>query len=159
MRILGIDCGSQVTGYGVIDSDGASHSVVDYGVLKAPGKAELAERLGVIADGIDRVLSQHSPDEVAVEDVFYFKNVKSAIVLAHVRGAVLLSAARAGLVVASYAPRQVKQSVTGYGSAEKEQVTLMVQVLLGVQDSNMPLDASDALAVACCHATRRGFPA
>ncbi len=155
MRILGVDCGSKVTGYGVIESDGRVQRVVAYGAIRIPARRELPERLRVVADGVDEVLGRFGPEEAAVEDVFQHRNVKSAFVLAQVRGAVLLGLARAGLPVASYAPTAVKQSVVGYGRAEKAQVQQMVRALLGVRDEIGSQDASDALAVAYCHANLR----
>ncbi len=155
MRILGIDCGSRVTGYGVIEAEGRSRRSVGFGAIRIPANKELAERLCLVADGLDEVLKRFHPDEAAIEDVFTRKNPRSAFVLAHVRGAAMLSAARAGLPVASYTPAQVKSSVVGFGNADKGQVRRMVKVLLGVQGELKPLDISDALAVAYCHANLR----
>lgn len=155
MLILGIDCGSQVTGYGVIESEGRVQRSVGYGAIRVPKGRDLAERLRIIADGIDEVVERFGPVEAAVEDVFHHLNARSSLVLAHVRGAALLSVARAGLPVATYAPSQVKMSVVGYGNADKQQVRQMVSVLLGVREEVKPLDISDALAVAYCHANLR----
>ena len=155
MLILGVDCGSRVTGYGLIESVGRETQAVDYGTIRLPGRLELPERLCMLAGGLRQVLDRFSPDEAAVEDVFTQKNVRSALVLAHVRGAAMLSLAEAGLPVASYSPATVKNSVVGHGSANKEQVRRMVSVLLGVRETIDPLDVSDALAVALCHANRR----
>ncbi|MXY71330.1 MAG: crossover junction endodeoxyribonuclease RuvC [Acidobacteriia bacterium] len=155
MLILGVDCGSRVTGYGLIESVGRDTQAVDYGTIRLPERLELPERLCMVAGGLRQVLDRFSPDEAAVEDVFTQKNVRSALVLAHVRGAAMLSLAEAGVPVASYSPATVKNSVVGHGSANKEQVRQMVSVLLGVRESIDPLDVSDALAVALCHANRR----
>lgn len=155
MLILGVDCGSRVTGYGLIDSIGREARAVDYGTIRVPAGLDLAERLRVVAGGLRRLLDRFSPDEAALEDVFTQKNVRSALVLAHVRGAAMLSLADAGVPVASYSPTTVKSSVVGYGNATKEQVRQMVSVLLGVRETIEPLDVSDALAVAYCHANRR----
>ncbi len=155
MRILGIDCGSRITGYGVIESDGRSQRAVSYGAIRVPAGRNLGERLCVVADGLDNVVAKFQPDEAAVEDVFTGRNVRSAFVLAHVRGVALLSASRAGLPVASYAPSQVKSSIAGHGNAGKDQVRRMVRLLLDVQEEIDPLDISDALAVAYCHANLR----
>lgn len=155
MLILGVDCGSRVTGYGLIESVGRETQAVDYGTIRLPERLELPERLCVLAGGLRQVLDRFSPDEAAVEDVFTQKNVRSALVLAHVRGAAMLSLAEAGVPVASYSPATVKNSVVGHGSANKEQVRQMVSVLLGVRETIDPLDVSDALAVALCHANRR----
>lgn len=155
MLILGVDCGSRVTGYGLIESVGREAQAVDYGTIRLPERLELPERLCMLAAGLRQVLDRFSPDEAAVEDVFTQKNVRSALVLAHVRGAAMLSLAEAGVPVASYSPATVKNSVVGHGSAKKEQVRQMVSVLLGVRETIDPLDVSDALAVALCHANRR----
>ena len=155
MLILGVDCGSRVTGYGLIESIGRETQAVDYGTIRLPERLELPERLCMLAGGLRQVLDRYSPDEAAVEDVFTQKNVRSALVLAHVRGAAMLSLAEAGVPVASYSPATVKNSVVGHGSANKEQVRQMVSVLLGVRETIDPLDVSDALAVALCHANRR----
>ena len=155
MLILGVDCGSRVTGYGLIESIGRETQAVDYGTIRLPERLELPERLCMLAGGLRQVLDRFSPDEAAVEDVFTQKNVRSALVLAHVRGAAMLSLAEAGVPVASYSPATVKNSVVGHGSANKEQVRQMVSVLLGVRETIDPLDVSDALAVALCHANRR----
>ena len=155
MRILGIDCGSRVTGFGVIEAEGRSCRPVGYGAIRVPSRSDLPDRLCVVADGLDDVLRRYRPDEVAIEDVFTAKNPRGAFVLAHVRGAAMLSAVRAGARVASYTPAQVKSSVTGYGNAGKVQVRRMVRVLLGVEQNVKPLDISDALAVAYCHANLR----
>ena len=152
MKILGIDCGSAVTGFGVIESDGRSHRSVVYGAIRTKTREQFAERLKSIADGLDRVLAEHKPQEVVVEGVFHAANSKTALKLAHVRGVALLCGARAGLKVAEYSPLEIKVSVVGYGRAEKEQVRMMVQSLLGLTETVSPHDASDALAAAICHA-------
>jgi len=144
-----------VTGYGLIESVGRETQAVDYGTIRLPERLELPERLCMLAGGLRQVLDRFSPDEAAVEDVFTQKNMRSALVLAHVRGAAMLSLAEAGVPVASYSPATVKNSVVGHGSANKEQVRQMVSVLLGVRETIDPLDVSDALAVALCHANRR----
>lgn len=154
MRVLGIDCGTDKTGFGVIESDGVSHRLIAAGMVRTDSKDSLPARLAVIAHGLRALLDQHRPDAVAVEDIFYSVNVKSALKLAHARGVVLLSVAEAGLPLGEYSPLEVKMSVVGYGRAEKHQVQTMVQSLLGL-DARLPSeDASDAVAVAICHATR-----
>lgn len=155
MLILGVDCGSRVTGYGLVESDGRKVHAIDYGAIRVPAGLDLAKRLCFVAAELRQVLDRFSPDEAALEDVFTQKNVRSALVLAHVRGAAMLSLAEAGLPVASYSPTSVKNSVVGHGSANKEQVRQMVSVLLGVREAIDPLDVSDALAVAYCHANLR----
>ena len=155
MRILGIDCGSQTTGYGVIDSDGTRHALVDFGVIQTNAKDAFAQRLLAIGAGIREVLAKYSPEEAAVEDTFMSVNARSALKLTHVRGVALFVLAEAGLTVGEYPPAQVKLALVGNGRAEKEQVQWMVRVLLKLPEPIRQLDASDALAVAICHAARR----
>jgi len=158
VRVLGIDCGSQRTGYGVIESDGLQHRMVAAGVISTDRKAPFEQRLLAIAGGLRRLIEEQRPEAAAVEDVFYSANVKTALKLAHVRGVALLAIAEAGLRVAEYSPLEVKTSVVGYGRAEKSQVQRMARALLGLPETGGPEatqseDACDALAVAICHAT------
>ena len=156
MRVIGIDCGTERTGYGVIDSDGVAHRVVALGVVRTSATESLAARLCVIAAELREVLRLYRPDAVAVEEVFHSVNAKSALKLAHVRGVALLTAAEAGVPLGEYSPMEVKMSVAGYGRAEKHQIQLMVATLLNLSAAPSE-DASDALAVAICHATRSAF--
>lgn len=153
MRVLGIDCGTERTGFGVIQSDGVSHRMIVSGVIRTSTKDPLCSRLTAIAAELRAVLGEYQPDSVAVEEVFHSVNTKSALKLAHVRGVALLIAAESGLAVGEYSPMEVKMSVVGYGKAEKSQVQLMIRSLLHLE-RNASEDASDALAVAICHATR-----
>lgn len=159
VRILGIDCGSQFTGYGVIDSDGTRHRMVASGVIRTHPAEPFPARLRQIGAALRDVISAHHPDEAAVEDTFTSANARSALKLTHVRGVALFICAEAGLAVAEYAPAQVKAALAGHGRAGKEQVQWMTQVLLGLPEPIGSLDASDAVAVAICHAARRSFPA
>lgn len=154
MRILGIDCGSRRTGFGVIDSDGRVHRLVSAGAIATSPKDPFPQRLSRIHSELLSLLREHAPDAVAVEDVFHGTNVRSALKLAHVRGVALLLAANEGLPLGEYSPLEVKMAVVGYGRADKTQVQMMVKSLLGICESPASLDASDALAVAICHATR-----
>lgn len=158
MRILGIDCGTERTGYGVIDSDGRSHRMVAAGVIRTNTKDPLESRLAHIAAGLREVLAAHQPEAVAVEEVFYSQNVRTALKLAHVRGVALLLCAEANLPLGEYSPLEIKTSVVGYGRAEKQQVQLMVRSLLGLRDAIESEDAADAMAAAICHATRTCRP-
>ena len=158
MRIAGIDCGTERTGFGVIDTDGRSHHFVTAGVVRTKPADALERRLRAIAGELRTMLEDFTPDVVAVEEVFYAANVKSALKLAHVRGAALLVAAEAGLPVSEYSALEVKISVVGYGRAEKQQVQMMVLSLLGINQQFASFDATDALAVAICHGTRLNFP-
>ena len=152
MRILGIDCGCERTGYGVIETDGRSHRMIAAGVIRTSPKDALGTRLFEIAQGLRGIIFDHGPDAAAVEEVFHSRNTKTALKLAHVRGVALLAVAEAGLQLGEYSPLEVKSSVVGYGRAEKQQVQLMVKNLLGLIELQAE-DASDAIAVAICHAT------
>jgi len=154
MRVLGIDCGTEKTGFGVIDSDGRDHALVSFGVIKTRVRDALPERLRVIAAGLREVIQEHSPDVAAVEGVFHAVNTKTALKLAHARGVALLTVAEAGIECAEYSPLEIKTSVVGYGRAEKRQVQLMAASLLGRREPFESEDAADGVAVAICHATR-----
>ena len=151
MRIIGVDPGSDTTGYGVIDSDGRHYDLVEYAGIRGPKHLSFAERLLAISRKLEEVIERLNPQACAVEDTFYAVNVKSALKLGQARGAVLIAAARAGVEVFEYSPLEVKSALVGYGRADKQQVQEMVRVLLGLKKVPEPLDASDALAVAICH--------
>jgi crossover junction endodeoxyribonuclease RuvC len=159
--ILGVDPGSQRTGYGIIETDGRRHRLLTHGAITAPARGELSTRLALIHAGVTRLIAGHSPDVLAVEDIFHAVNTRSALVLGHVRGVILLAGAQAGLPVHEFPPATVKVQVTGYGRAEKSQVALMVARLLQLPSAGPAGDAADALAVALCHAAlfRSGIPA
>jgi crossover junction endodeoxyribonuclease RuvC len=157
MRVLGIDCGTERTGFGIIESDGVHHRMIVAGVVKTSTDDPLALRVLHIAQGLRSVIQQHRPDAAAVEGIFHAVNTKSALKLAHARGVALLVIAEAGLPLGEYSPLEVKTSVVGYGRAEKCQVQLMVQSLLGLDSVMESEDASDAVAVAICHATHLSF--
>jgi crossover junction endodeoxyribonuclease RuvC len=152
MRVLGIDCGGECTGYGVVEmqTTGKLHCM-SCGGIKLSVSEPLPRRLARIYMQLGAIISEHQPDEVAIEDVFYALNVKSALRLGQVRGVAMLAAASAGLEVAEYSPLTIKSSVVGYGRAEKQQVQHMVTRLLELAAPPEPLDASDALAIAICH--------
>ena len=153
MRVLGIDCGSERTGYGVIESDGGVHRLLVSGVIRTNTKWPFEKRLLEIASGLRQLIREQAPEAAAVEEVFFAANVKTALKLAHVRGIALLSIAEAGMRMAEYSPLEVKMSVVGYGRAEKSQVQMMVRSLLRLPEAIQSEDACDALAVAICHAT------
>lgn len=157
MRVLGVDCGSRVTGFGVIDSDGADCIYVQCGVIRVPISDPLSERLKSIHDGLADIIRSFRPDAAAFESLFYSTNVQSALKLGHARGVSLFAAAEAGIPVFEYSPLEVKSAVTGYGRAEKPQVQQMVRALLRVDSLPAQYDASDALAVAICHAHTNRF--
>ncbi len=151
MRVLGIDCGTERTGWGVIESDGRRHSILSHGVIRCAARDPLGIRLSQIASGLRGVIVEYAPQAAAVEEVFFSQNVKTALKLAHVRGVALLAITEAGVGLGEYSPLEVKVSVVGYGRAEKQQVQLMVKSLTGVDVESE--DAADAIAVAICHAT------
>jgi crossover junction endodeoxyribonuclease RuvC len=152
MRVLGIDCGSEVTGYGIVeDADGRTLTCITLGVVKSKARDPLPRRLDCICNELRRVIALHRPDVVAIEDVFYAVNAKSALKLGHVRGVAMLAAAAEGLEVAEYAPLAIKSAVVGYGKADKSQVQHMVTRLLGLESPPSPPDVADALAIAICH--------
>jgi crossover junction endodeoxyribonuclease RuvC len=153
VRVLGIDCGTERTGWGVIESDGRRHRVLAHGVICPAPRSPLESRLVAISRGLRAVLGEHSPQAAAVEEVFYSQNVKTALKLAHVRGVALLAIAEAGIELGEYSPLEVKTSVVGYGRAEKHQVQLMVRSITGLGEAIESEDAADAIAVAICHAT------
>jgi crossover junction endodeoxyribonuclease RuvC len=152
VRILGIDPGSQATGFGIVDFERGQFSVVAAGAIRPGRSSALAAQLCRAADGIGDLLREHSPGEVCLERVFHHVNVHSALVLAHVRGALMLEVARAGLQVHEYTALQVKKALVGHGHAGKDQVRAMVLRLLSVRTLPRSHDVSDALAVAICHA-------
>jgi crossover junction endodeoxyribonuclease RuvC len=152
MIVLGVDPGSQRTGYGALDSDGRRHRLVEAGVLVPGAGLSLPQRLRHIHDGISGLIARLAPDALAVEDVFHATNTRTALVLGHVRGVVLLAGAQAGLPLHEYPPATVKLQVTGSGRAEKSQVAFMVSRLLRLETAVHAGDATDALAVALCFA-------
>ncbi len=156
IRILGIDPGSRITGYGVIDVDGARTLYVASGGIKSTGEA-LAPRLSHIFDGVTAAIEEYNPQEMAVELVFMNRNADSALKLGQARGAALVAGAKCGLPVFEFTPAQIKQAIVGRGSAEKAQVQHMIKVLLNLE-ARPETDAADALAVALCHGhTRQGL--
>jgi len=152
MRVLGIDCGGEYTGYGVVeqDGDGVLRHVCS-GAIRLLLREPLELRLKKICDGLNQIIAQHCPELVAIEDVFYAVNVKSALKLGHVRGVAMLAAAQAGLPVVAYSPLSIKLAVVGYGRAQKPQVQIMVARLLKLETLPEPTDVADALAIAICH--------
>lgn len=151
MRVLGIDCGTECTGYGVVEFGSREQLVcLDFGGIKLSRMVPLPERLRQISERLCELIDLHRPQRVAIEDVFYAVNAKSALKLGQVRGVAMLAAASRDLVVSEYAPLTIKSAVVGYGRAEKEQVQLMVARLLCLEAAPEPTDAADALAIAIC---------
>jgi crossover junction endodeoxyribonuclease RuvC len=152
MIVLGVDPGSLRTGFGAVETDGRRHRLIEMGTLSPGPRLALPDRLRHIHAGIVGLIERLAPDALAVEDVFHAANTRTALVLGHVRGVVLLAGAQAGLPVHEYPPATVKQQITGFGRAEKAQVAFMVTRLLALSEDAAPGDATDALAVALCFA-------
>ncbi len=157
MRVLGIDPGSETLGWGVVDGSGIKYSHVEHGTVRSRTTDTFAHRLATIYSGVSEVIDRFSPEVLSIEDAFYAVNVKVAMKLGQVRGVVLLLAEQRGLAIAEYAPRLIKQTVVGYGNAEKHQVQEMVRVLLRMKKVPTPHDAADALALAICHFHHAGM--
>lgn len=156
MRIFGIDPGSLRTGYGCVESDGSRHRLVTCGAIAAPARSPFPDKLLAMHDGLVRLLREAAPECVAIENLFYARNVRSALQLGHARGVAVLAAVQARIPVVEYSPAEIKLAVVGYGRAEKQQLQQMVKVLLGLEEAPSPHDAADALAVAICHAQSSG---
>ena len=155
MRVLGIDPSLQSTGFGIIESDGDRTTPVAYGVIKPTARLPFFKKLNEIRGEIETLIRTYGPDEAAIENPFYAQNVKTALLLGQVRGAVLVGIAGTACGFHEYSALEIKKAVTGYGQADKGQVQLMVKALLGLEDDRIPLDASDALAAAICHLNAR----
>ena len=152
MRILGIDPGVATIGFGLVEADRGRQQLLRYGVITTPPGIPLSSRLWQISQDMSSLLTQLRPDEAAVEELFFSKNITTGIAVAHGRGVLLLELEKAGIPVYEYTPMQVKQAVVGYGKAEKRQVMLMTARLLKMKEIPRPDDAADALALALCHA-------
>jgi crossover junction endodeoxyribonuclease RuvC len=151
LRVLGIDPGTAITGYGVIEGEGDHLTLATYGAITTPANQPLAQRLQQIYRELRALIAEWHPEGAAVEELFFSKNVRTALAVGHARGVALLALTDAGLSIQEYKPAEVKQAVAGYGGAPKEQVQGMVQLLLGLDEIPRPDDAADALAVAICH--------
>jgi crossover junction endodeoxyribonuclease RuvC len=151
MRVLGIDPGSETLGWGVVKKDGRDYRLLQYGTIQSSAREAFAKRLLKIQRGIEEVIERFEPQVLSIEEAFYAANVKVALKLGQVRGVVLVTAAARDLEIAEYAPRLIKQTVVGYGNAEKHQVQEMVRILLKLPAVPEPHDAADALATAICH--------
>lgn len=155
VAVIGLDPGSQVTGYGVVRESSGRAELIAVGTIRTPSGGDMATRLGTIYSRVSALIAEHGPAEAAIESVFVSKNTASAIKLGQARGAAMAACAVAGLPVSDYAPTLVKKTLVGAGRAEKEQVAFMVAQILGVKKPDWALDASDALAVAICHLNMR----
>lgn len=150
MKILGIDPGTATTGFGIVTKENGKLTAIDYGVVSTAKELDMSNRLLIIFQDIEELIAKHNPDIVAVEQLFFARNVTTAITVGQARGVVLLAAQKADLKLVEYTPLQVKQSVTGYGQATKHQVQSMVQKILKLKVLPKPDDAADALAIAIC---------
>jgi len=157
MRVLGIDPGSETLGWGVVEGTGSKYEAVDFGTVRSSTKLSFSKRLLSIHHGVSEVIEKYQPSVLSIEDSFYAKNASVAIKLGQVRGVILLLAEQKSLEIAEYAPRLIKQTVVGYGSAEKHQVGEMVKILLKLKEVPKPHDAADALAIAVCHFHHAGL--
>jgi crossover junction endodeoxyribonuclease RuvC len=151
MIILGIDPGTATTGYGLIKKDGQKYQFLKYGCILTPAKTPLHDRLETIFEELTELVSEHQPDHIAVEELFFNSNTTTAMSVGQARGVILLAAKKAGLSIFEYTPLEVKMALTGYGRADKKQMQQMVKVLLGLSEIPKPDDAADALAIAICH--------
>jgi crossover junction endodeoxyribonuclease RuvC len=155
MRVLGIDPGTAITGYAVVDENQKGDlNLVTLGVIKTPAHTPLPKRLQMIYDGLLGIIELHQPEASSVEQLFFSRNVRTAMSVGHARGVTLLALANAGIPISEYTPMQIKQAVTGYGSAQKQQIQEMVRMLLHLPSVPKPDDAADAAAVAICYLQR-----
>lgn len=158
MIIIGVDPGTNITGYGVIKQSGSSFLRISSGCIRLIPSQSIPLRLQIIYSELNKIINQFKPDEFAIETAFYGKNVQSAMKIGYARGVSILAAVNNGLSVSEYSPREIKKSVVGKGAASKEQVGYMIRTLLNLKSVKMKLDESDALATALCHAFRMKTP-
>jgi crossover junction endodeoxyribonuclease RuvC len=158
VRVFGIDPGSARTGYGCVETDGTRHRLVACGAIKIPVAHPFPKKLQAIHSELAALLATHRPDCVVIENLFHAVNARSALKLGHARGVAMLAAVEAGVPIVEYTPAEVKQAVVGYGRAEKAQVQMMIQLILGLNVPPTSYDASDALAIAICHVHRMNVP-
>jgi crossover junction endodeoxyribonuclease RuvC len=151
MKVIGIDVGTAITGWSVVSKNGSEYVPHGYGVIRTDSAELMSNRLKIIYDSLDEIIHQYSPDSMAVEDLFYFKNQKTVIKVGQARGVILLAGSHNNLNVFDYTPLQVKQSVCGYGRADKNQIQIMTKMILKLKEIPKPDDVADALAVSICH--------
>lgn len=157
MRILGIDPGTAIVGWGVLEIEGSRITPIAYGHITTSPAHTLSERIAEISENLREIATRYTPDEASVEKIFFFKNQKTVIAVSQARGAILLTLETLGITLFEYTPLQVKQSLTGYGRAEKKQMQIMVKSILKLADIPKPDDVADALALALCHANSRRY--
>ena len=158
MIILGIDPGTAITGVGIVEFLGNRYKAINYNCLRTGPELPLDLRLKSLYEGLTEIIQVYRPDVMAVEELFFNKNARTALAVGHARGIALLAGANSNIPVAEYTPLQVKQAVTGYGKADKQQVQFMVKSLLALREIPKPDDAADALAIAICHANWSTMP-
>lgn len=156
-RVLGIDPGTAIVGWGIVEGEGQDLRLLTYGVLRTPAHMPLAERVHSIYDGIRQLLDDYQPNAVGIEQLFFARNVTTALPVAHARGVMLLAVQQAGIPLREFTPMEIKQAVTGYGNADKHQMQQMVRLLLGLDTIPRPDDAADAVAVALCYHQTAAF--
>lgn len=154
MRVLGIDPGLAITGYAVVEEHGSDVQLLTKGVVRTPANTPDPERLALLHEELGAIIAEQQPDASAVEELFFSRNVRTAMSVGQARGVILLTLANAGLPIAEYTPMQVKEAITGYGNADKQQVQEMVRMLLNLSEVPRPDDAADAVAVAICYLHR-----
>ncbi len=155
-RVLGIDPGTAIVGWGIVEGEGQELALVEYGTIRTPANTPLVERISHIYEELNAILERFRPDGVGIEQLFFAKNVTTALPVAHARGVMLLAVHQRGVPLAEFTPMEIKQAVTGYGGADKHQMQQMVRLLLGLDEAPRPDDAADAVAVALCyHQTAR----
>ncbi len=157
MRILGIDPGFATLGYGIIELNGSRFQTIQYGAITTPAKTKMPERLKMIYSELTELIIKYEPQEASIEELFFNKNTKTALLVGQARGAVLVACANKNLHVFEYTPLQIKQALVGYGRAEKKQIQVMVKNILNLKDIPKPDDTADALAAAVCHANSRNY--
>lgn len=157
MLILGIDPGIAILGYGLVRYEANKFTVVDYGAITTNAGTQMSNRLMRLYEGLIEIIDKYKPDAFAVEELFFNKNIKTALTVGHARGVAVLSGVKSGLPIYEYTPLQVKQAVVGYGRADKSQVQQMVKILLNLREIPKPDDVADALAVAICHGHSSNF--
>ena len=155
LRVLGIDPGTAIVGWAILDEDRGKVNAIAYGHIATSPENTTAERLFEVADDLDAIIKKYEPDESSVEELFFFKNVKTVMKVSQARGAILLTLQRNRVSIFEYTPLQVKQSLTGYGRAEKKQIQLMVKNILKLKEIPKPDDTADAIAIALCHLNSR----
>jgi crossover junction endodeoxyribonuclease RuvC len=151
MIILGVDPGTATTGYGLIKKQGQKYELIDFGCILTPAKTPLHDRLDTIFEELSEIIEKHKPEQIAVEEIFFAANARTAIAVGQARGVILLAGKKKGLEIYEYTPLEVKMALTGYGRADKKQIQAMVKALLSLTEIPKPDDAADALAIAICH--------